>query len=319
MDAPQQILSMDPPEHTRLRRLVAKAFTARRVERLRPRAVRIVDELLDAMIAAGQPADFAAMVAWPAPMIVISELLGVPAEDRDGLRTWTERTLALGTDIAVEQIVEARDSLNAYLSGLVAARRAQPSDDLLGALVEARDEGDALSEEELVRLGVTLLISGHETTANQIGNFVYLLLAEPGRWQQLVAGPALIPAAVEELLRYTPMAVSADFARVATEELDLGGQRIRAGDAVLVQLHSADRDAAVFRDADELELTRSPNPHVAFGHGLHHCLGASLARMELQVILGALVARMPGLRLTGDVEWVADRLVRGVRGLSVGW
>jgi cytochrome P450 len=320
IDVPQVILSMDPPEHTRLRRLVAKAFTARRVELLRSRVVQIVDELLDTMVGAGPPADLARLVAWPTPMMVISELLGVPADRWADLRQWTERTLALGAGTSVEQITDARARLMEYLAGLAAERRRQPSDDLIGALVVARDEGDALSEDELVRLVMALLIAGHETTANQIGNFAYLLLSERDRWARLAeAGPEAVPAAIEELLRYTPMAMSADFARIATEDVEVGGQVVRAGDAVLVQIHSADRDAAVFRDADELDLTREPNPHIAFGHGVHHCLGAPLARMELQVVFEALVKRLPGLRLAADVEWVSDRLVRGARGLTVAW
>jgi cytochrome P450 len=320
IDVPQVILSMDPPEHTRLRRLVAKAFTARRVELLRSRVVQIVDELLDTMVGAGPPADLARLVAWPTPMMVISELLGVPADRWADLRRWTERTLALGAGTSVEQITDARARLMEYLAGLAAERRRQPSDDLIGALVVARDEGDALSEDELVRLVMALLIAGHETTANQIGNFAYLLLSERDRWSRLAeAGPEAVPAAIEELLRYTPMAMSADFARIATEDVEVGGQVVRAGDAVLVQIHSADRDAAVFRDADELDLTREPNPHIAFGHGVHHCLGAPLARMELQVVFETLVKRLPGLRLAADVEWVSDRLVRGARGLTVAW
>jgi cytochrome P450 len=320
IDVPQVILSMDPPEHTRLRRLVAKAFTARRVELLRSRVVQIVDELLDTMVGAGPPADLARLVAWPTPMMVISELLGVPADRWADLRRWTERTLALGAGTSVEQITDARARLMEYLAGLAAERRRQPSDDLIGALVVARDEGDALSEDELVRLVMALLIAGHETTANQIGNFAYLLLSERDRWSRLAeAGPEAVPAAIEELLRYTPMAMSADFARIATEDVEVGGQVVRAGDAVLVQIHSADRDAAVFRDADELDLTREPNSHIAFGHGVHHCLGAPLARMELQVVFEALVKRLPGLRLAADVEWVSDRLVRGARSLTVAW
>ncbi|MBP2326598.1 cytochrome P450 [Kibdelosporangium banguiense] len=320
IDEPESMLSMDPPEHTRLRRLVAKAFTARRVELLRPWVVQVVDELLDAMTDAGPPADFVELVAWPTPMIVISELLGVPADDRADLRRWTERTLALGAGTSVEQITDARIRLMDYLAGLAAERRRHPSDDLVGALVVARDEGDALSEDELVRLLLTLLVAGHETTANQIGNFAYLLLSEAERWSRLVeAGPSAVPAAVEELLRYTPMALSVDFARVATEDVEVGGQVVPAGDAVLVQLHSADRDTAVFPDGGELDLTRDPNPHIAFGHGAHHCLGAPLARLELHVIFEALVRRLPGLRLAREVEWVSDRLLRGARGLNVAW
>ncbi len=307
IDSPDQILSMDPPGHTRLRRLVAKAFTVRRVERLRPRMTEIVEDLVDRGVT-----DLVADLAWPLPTTVICELLGVPAADHTRFREWTEATLALR---GLEEMAAARSTLNTYLAGLIAQRREEPADDLLSALVAARDEGDRLSEEELVRLGVTLLISGHETTANQIGNFLYLLLEDPRRWDAL----SDVPRAVEELLRFTPMAVVADFARIATTDVVLGGQTIKAGEAVLVQLHAANRDPDVFAAAADLDLDRADNPHVAFGHGTHHCLGAHLARVELQVVLSTLRRRMPSLRLAdpSKVEWRANRLVRGPVALPV--
>ncbi|WP_132115769.1 cytochrome P450 [Actinocrispum wychmicini] len=320
IEDPHMILSMDPPDHTRLRRLVAKAFTARRVEELRPRVRAIVGALLGEMKA---PADLAAGLAWPLPMIVISEMLGVDEADRADFRSWTEQTLALGTGegaLSREQIVAARGHLNRYLTGLVELRRAKPTGDLLSDLVAARDEGDRLSEDELVRLGVTLLIAGHETTANQIGNFVWVLLDnDRAGWRQLLDRPELVPTAVEELLRYVPMAASAEFARVAREDVQLGGQLVRAGEAVMAQMHAANRDRAVFPDPDTVDLAREHNPHTAFGHGVHHCLGAPLARLELQVALEGLLAEMPGLRLVGEVRWRADRLVRGVTALPVSW
>ena len=322
MDSPEQIISMDPPDHTRLRTLVAKEFTARRVDGLRPRVREIVDDLLDTVCKDGSPADLAAGLAWQLPVTVICELLGVPADDHESFRTWTEMTLALGADTRHAEIVDARERLNTYLADLIARRRVDPAGDLLSDLIAARDNADRLSESELVRLGVTLLISGHETTANQLGNFVFLLLSDRRHWTRLVADPDLIPRAVEELLRYTPMAASVDFARIAVDDVQLSGRRIAAGDAVLVQLHAANRDAAVFERPDELDLARAENPHLAFGHGVHHCLGAPLARMELQVALAALVDRLPGLRLAvpaDEIPWRADRLVRGVRSLPVTW
>ncbi|EWM19759.1 cytochrome P450 [Kutzneria sp. 744] len=322
MDSPDQILSMDPPRHTRLRKLVAQAFTTRRIEQMRSRIQTLVDGLLDTMISAGPPADLAEGLAWPLPASVICELLGVPGDDHETFRAWTEATLALGEDGSVDPVT-ARDNLNTYLSDLIAERRSRPTDDLLSALVSARDHGDKLSEEELVRLGVTLLISGHETTANQIGNMAFVLLAEPDRWETLVAGgPSMIPGAVEELLRYIPMSAAADFARIARTDIELGGQHIAAGDAVLVQVCAANRDPEVFADPDSLVLDRSPNPHVIFGHGAHHCLGAQLARLELRTTLASLVTRFPQLRLAVEpeqIEWRTDRLVRGVRALPVIW
>ena len=315
------ILSMDPPEHSRLRKLVARAFTARQIERLRPRTQAIVDELLDRMIAAGSPADLAESLAWPLPITVICELLGVPVEDRDKFRVWTDRLLSL-SGAEIEQTEQARESLDAYLAELIARRRVEPTEDLLGQLVVARDEGERLSEGELVAFGVTLLVAGHETTANQTGNFVFLLLDQPQLWQQLVGDPDLVPAAVEELTRFVPLGASAAFARIATEDLELGGRLVRKGESVVTTIASANRDEAVFDRPDEINLTREQNPHVGFGYGVHHCLGAPLARLELQLAVGTLVRRLPGLRLAvpaDDVAWRVDRLVRGVRALPVAW
>jgi cytochrome P450 RapN len=315
------ILGMDPPEHSRLRKLVAKAFTSRHVDGLRPRVQAIIDELLDDMIAAGPPADLNESLTWPLPITVICEMLGVPAADRDRFRTWTDLMLAIG-GVERQRIEQARQHVNDYLAELIAVRRTEPTDDLLGQLVRARDEGDRLSETELITFGVTLLIAGHETTANQTGNMVYLLLERLELWQRLVADPDLVPQAVEELLRYIPLGAAASFARIAKEDVEVGGQLVRAGEAVLVEVASGNRDSAVFDHPDEIDLSRTDNPHVAFGHGVHHCLGAPLARLELQLAVGTLVRRLPGLRLAvpaDDVPWRADRLVRGVSALPVEW
>jgi cytochrome P450 len=311
---------MDPPDHTRVRRLVSKAFITRRVAELRSGIQEIVDNLLDRV--SGPPTDLADALAWPLPVSVMCDLLGVPEADQDRFRRWTEMTLALGVDSRPDDISGARDHLDAYLASLVDRRRARPTGDLLSALVGARDEGDRLSEEELVRLAVTLLISGHETTANQIGNAVFVLLAED-RWEELVrGGPDLVPAAVEELLRYIPLGASVDFARIATEDLELGGQQVQAGEAVFVQFYAANRDHRAFAHPDRLDLTRGNISHMTFGHGVHHCLGAPLARLEMVVAITALVTRFPALRLAvapEEVQWRSDRLVRGVRALPVAW
>lgn len=315
------ILGMDPPEHSRLRKLVAKAFTSRHIELLRPRVQAIVDGLVDDMIAAGSPADLAAALSWPLPIKVICELLGVPVADQERFRAWTDMMMSLaGQD--KEHIEQAREHIRAYLAELIAARRVEPTDDLLGQLVLARDEDDRLSEDELVTFGVTLLIAGHETTANMTGNMVYLLLERPELWQGLVADPAGVAAATEELLRFIPLGTSASFARIAKEDVALGDQLVRAGEAVLVVFAAANRDPAVFADPEEIDFARTDNPHIAFGHGVHHCLGAPLARLELQIAVGTLVRRLPGLRLAvpaDEVPWRADRLVRGVRALPVKW
>jgi cytochrome P450 len=313
---------MDPPEHGRIRSLVAKAFTVRRVEALRPRVQEIVDGLLDRMVAAGPPADFATAVAWELPVQVICELLGVPLEDRALVRRCTETIVAVGRDVTPADVTGARDRLAGCLTGLIARREAEPADDLLTALVAARDDGDRLTGRELLMLGIALLAGGHESTASQIGSFVYQLLSQRRHWRTLTGDPGLVPAAVEELLRFVPLVTVADLARIATEDLELGGLPIRARDAVLVQLDSANRDAQVFPHAGELDFGRKVNRHLAFGFGVHHCVGAPLARLELRVLLGTLVRRLPDLHLAvaaADVEWSAGRLMRSVRSLPVGW
>ncbi|GHG83283.1 cytochrome P450 [Streptomyces griseocarneus] len=318
------LLSLDPPEHSRLRRLVTKAFTHRRVSAMRPRVQEIVDGMVDRMTGAGSPADVVSAVAWPLPLTVICEILGIPAEDHGLFRDWIDRSVALSADDP-QTIKEADEALFAYISGLVAQRRARPTDDLMGQLVVARDEGDKLTELELVVFGVNLLIAGQETTANELGNFLYVLLSRPERWQALAADPALIPTAVEELLRYTPLEASVGglgFPRVALEDVELGGRTVRAGDTVVVPNASANRDASVFDRPDDLVLSRQRNQHLTFGHGAHHCLGAQLARLELQVALGTLVRRLPSLRLAvpaDEVTWKANRMMRGVEALPVTW
>jgi cytochrome P450 len=316
------MLSMDPPEHTRLRRLVAKAFTARRVEHLRPRARQIADGLIDRMVDAGPPADLVERFATPLPITVICELLGVPVEDQDRFHVWSEAIVST-TSLTPEQIKSYIDSLLGYMSGLIAQRRERPTDDLIGALVRARDEdNDRLTEDEMVRLAAGLLAAGHETTVTQIPNFVYVLLTHPEQREQLRADLDLVPSAVEELMRYVPLGVASSFARYALEDVELGGVLVRAGDPVIGSVASANRDDAVFAEPDTLDLTRSTNPHIGFGHGAHHCVGAQLARMELQVAVTALLTRLPGLRFAGpeeELEWKSGLLVRGLKRMPVAW
>ncbi|WP_054811924.1 cytochrome P450 [Nocardia arizonensis] len=315
------LLGMDPPEHTRLRKLVVRAFTGRRVQQLRPRVDYIVRTCLTEMRVKGAPADLVASFALPIPVTVICDMLGIPAADQHRFRDFSDITLST-TAYSRDEIAAARSGLEDYLAELVAHRRADPTDDLLGALVLARDDGDRLSEEELVNLGIGLLIAGHETTANQIANFVYLLLTRPALWQRLTDDPDAIPAAVEELLRFTQLGAGSSFARIATEDVELSGVLVRAGEAVLVNTQSANRDESVFPDADRLVLERDFNPHMAFGHGAHHCLGAQLARVELQVALAGLVDTFPTLRLAvplEDIPWKTGLLVRGPRELLVDW
>lgn len=315
------IVFMDPPEHTRLRQVIGGNFTPRRIERLQPRAQAIVDGLVEEMIEAGPPADLAAAVAWPLPFMVICEMLGVPMDDWDRIRTTTEEFMTLSFPDP-KRIERARADLDAYLSDLVARRRAKPADDLLGALVAARDEDDRLSEAELIRIGVSLLVAGHDTTANHIASFVYTLLSRPRYWHQLVADRDLLGPAIEELLRATPLTALANLPRIATADLEIGGQQIRAGEAVVLQLASANQDAAVFDHPEEIDFTRVKNPHLGFSFGIHHCAGMHLARMELRVALGTLLSRLPRLTLAvpaDEVRWRTNRLVRGLEALPVTW
>ncbi|MCI4063914.1 cytochrome P450 [Micromonospora sp. R77] len=316
------ILAMDPPDHTRLRRLVAKAFTARRVDELRPRTRAVADELVDGLLAAGPPADLVAHLATPLPIRVICDLLGVPVSDQDRFHTWSEAIVST-TSLAPELAQQYVDNLLAYMAGLIARRREEPADDLLTAMVRARDENaDRLTEEEVVTLAAGLLAAGHETTVTQIPNMVYVLLTTPGAWERLRAEPELVPTAVEELMRFIPLGSSAAFPRYALEDVELGGVLVRAGEPVVVSIASANRDEAVFPDADRLELGREVNPHVGFGHGVHHCVGAQLARMELRVVLETLLARTPSLHLAvpeSELTWKSGLLVRGLVALPVGW
>jgi cytochrome P450 len=312
---------LDPPEHTRLRRLVAQAFTARRVAGLRPRVEALTAALLDDLVAAGPPADLVAGFALPLPITVICELLGVPVADRDRFGDRAARLLS-STAYTREEVSAAVDELSDYLCDLIGERRARPADDLVSALVRARDDEDRLSELELVTLCGTLLGAGYENTANTIAGFTFRLLTEPALRHRLRAEPALVPAAVEELLRHSMAGLGVSHPRVATEDLDLGGARIAAGDAVFVSLPAANHDPAAFADPDRLDPDREPAPHLAFGHGIHHCLGAPLARLELTAALTALLARLPGLRLDcapEEVPWKLGLTVRGPRSLPIAW
>ncbi|GAA2636964.1 cytochrome P450 [Streptomyces axinellae] len=312
------ILSMDPPDHTRLRSLVAKAFTVRQVEKLRPRVKELTAGLLDELEAAGPPADLVDRFALPLPVAVICHMLGVPTADRPRFRVWSDDALSTSSLTAAE-FEASREELRAYMGELIAAHRADPQDDLMTALIEARDGRDRLSELELVDLCVAILVAGHETTASQIPNFVLTLLDHPDQLARLREDPGLVPGAVEELLRFVPLGSGAGQPRYATEDIEVGGTLVRAGAPVLVAVGAANRDALRFGGPGVLDISREDNKHLGFGHGVHHCLGAPLARLELQEALAALLTRFPGLRLAGDVTWKSEMLVRGPRVMPVEW
>jgi cytochrome P450 len=318
---PIGVFVSDPPEHSRLRSLIAQAFTKRRVETLRPRVRELAEGLVDDLVRDGGPVDLVQRFALPFSVTVISELLGIPPEQRQRFQTWCDALLST-TALTDEQVHNARRELSLFLREQVADRRARPTDDLLGALVRARDDAVSLSEDELVIFTGGLLTAGYETTASQLANFVYLLLRDGDGWQQLVADPARVPVAVEELLRYVPSLVIGGFTRVAVQDVPLGDIVVRAAETVVPVLGSANHDEDVFDRPEVLDLERSPNPHIAFGHGVHRCVGAQLARVELQEALAVLVTRLPGLRLATAAEqvpWKRGIIIRGVAGLPVTW
>ncbi|HKS48050.1 MAG TPA: cytochrome P450 [Amycolatopsis sp.] len=318
VDEDLSLLSMDPPDHTRLRKLVAKEFTAHRVAQLREKTQALVNGLLDQMTQRGAPADIMHDFAVPTSLTVICELLGVPVDDRPKFVAWT--TAALSTEL--DQIESAMRSLLSYFGELAERRVDNPTDDLLGALVRARDEQGRLSTDELVKLGFVLLIGGFETVANSVSNAVYTLLTRPDQLALLRADPGLVPQAVEECLRYLPISTGTGIPRVALEDVELGGVLIRAGDTVFMDEPCANRDESVFDRADIFDITRSHNPHLAFGYGIHRCIGAELARMEMQVALSSLLARFPGLKLAVDadeVPWQKGHLTRAPLTLPVAW
>ena len=316
------LMSLDPPDHTRLRKTVAGVFTKRRVGELRPATQRIAEKLLEAMEASGVPADLVASYALPLPVTVICDLLGVPRDDRDQLRSWSDALLSTSACTPAESAAAAQ-AMADYFGALVSQRRHQSTDDLLGALVQTWDRQEGrLQDEELVLLTRDLLIAGHETTASQIANCTYLLLQRPHDMDRLRADPSVMEPAVEELLRFIPLGSGSFRARVATEAVELCGVRIRPGETVFAPTVAANWDPDVFTDPGRIDFDRNPNPHVAFGHGVHHCLGAQLARMELQVALGVLLRRLPNLRLAVDeaeIAWKTGMQVRGPKALPVQW
>ncbi|MCY9787304.1 cytochrome P450 [Nocardiopsis sp. EMB25] len=315
------LMGMPPEQHRRLRRLVSRAFTPRRVADMLPEVERITEELVDGMVADGGPVDLVARLALPLPTRVICRMLGVPVEDQDLFRRFSDALMS-STRYTEAEITGAMEQFSAYLYDLAAKRRAEPEDDLLSALIQVSDDEGRLTEPELLMLIGGLLVGGHETTANQLAGNVLLLLREPEHYQRLCAEPELIPTAVEELLRYLPLWSSVPASRVATEDLEIAGVRIRAGEAVVYSLTSANRDGEVFDDPDTFSLERDPNPHLSFSKGPHYCVGAALARMELQCATEALVTRIPKLRLAvpeNEIGWHRGMLIRSPQELLVTW
>ncbi|MEW2356364.1 cytochrome P450 [Spirillospora sp. NPDC029432] len=313
------MLDVEPPAHTRLRRLVSRAFTARMVEGLRPMIRGLAEELAGNLAAAGG-GDLLAEVAEPLPVNVIAEMLGVPREDRPLLRPWSADICGMyelnPPEEAQRAAVRAAVEFSDYLRGLARSRRAAPRDDLISALAQVVDEGgDRLTEDELIGTCVLLLNAGHEATVNATGNGWWSLFRNPGELERLRDDPSLVPSAAEELMRYdTPAPM---FERWVLEDIEVGGVAIPRGAEIALQFASANRDPEVFADPDRLDLGRDPNPHITFGLGIHYCLGAPLARIELAESYGALLRLAPGMRPAREPEWKPGFVLRGLTALHV--
>lgn len=318
----RSMLHADPPEHTRLRKLANKAFTARRTEGLRPRIGAIVDELLDAAVAAGPAMELIGAFAYPLPITVICELIGIPPGDRHRVRTWSRQlvnqTAAVLTPDACQRIEQVAEEFEEYLRDLIGKRRAEPADDILSALVAVAQSDERLTENELLSTCYLLLVAGHETTVNLIGNGTLALLRHPDQLRRLRQDPTLIRSAVEELLRYDSSVQLVT--RIVVGQVEVGGQTLGDGEFVFALLAAANRDPDCFPDPDRLDLGRANNRHLSFGNGPHFCLGAPLARLEGEVAIGALVRRLPALRLDTDtIEWRPKPALRGLERLPVAY
>jgi len=315
------ILFMNPPDHTRIRSLVSKAFTPRATERLRASIQQVVDDLIDPMEASGS-FDLIAGLAYPLPVIVICELLGIPEEDRDRFTEWSAAlaealdAFSLNRPDIVERANAGALGLTTYFRGLVARRRQDPREDLLSAMIAAEEQGDRLTEDELLATSVLLFFAGHETTVNLIGSGMRQLLLHPEQLAKLRADPSLIQSAVEELLRFDGPVQRTG--RTVSADVELGGVTLHRGDRVVGFVAAANRDPAQFPEPDRLDITRSDNQHLAFGAGIHYCVGAALARAEAQIAIDTLLRRFPTLKLQDAAPtWRETAIIRGMTALPL--
>jgi cytochrome P450 len=322
MDRQRSFLFLDPPDHTRLRGLVSKAFTRRRIEQMRPRVEQLVDGYLDAIAAKGD-LELVTDLAYPLPVTVISEMLGVPPEDRDTFQAWS-RLLAHSLDAGLipqpeEQLRAQRRAVNefrAYFTELTERRRHEPTEDLLTGLVQAEEAGDRLSQDELLSTCILLLIAGHETTVNLIGNAVLTLLRHPDQWQLLVDDPALALAATEETLRFDPPVQLTS--RTALEDVEVAGATVPKGGSAVCALGAANRDPRAFEHPERFDIRREDNKYLSFGKGVHYCLGAPLARLECEVTLAAFARRVVRPALVADPpDYTSNAILRGVAALPI--
>jgi len=312
--------TMDPPRHTEHRQMVAHDFSVKRVEELRPTLQRIIDDILDRMIAEGPPADFVDRFAIAVPSSVICELLGIPHSDHDFFQSRT-RVFTSNTASAEEALSAGRELVDEYLATLLKQKDREPKDDLLSRIMVTHVRSGELTEHEVVSLARMLLVAGHETTANMISLGTLLLLQHPEQLSLLRDSPSLIPAAVEEIIRFTSIA-HAGQRRVAIDDVEIGGQIIRAGEGIVAFNPAANRDATVFSNPDQFDVTRDARRQLGFGFGRHACLGQPLARAELQIVFQTLLRRLPGLRLAAPAESLRfkdDMLVYGVESLPIEW
>ncbi|MFE3592351.1 cytochrome P450 [Streptomyces niveus] len=320
---PGSLFTTDAPEHTRLRRLVSREFTARRVQNMRPRIQELTDGLLDEMEKLDGPVDLNTALAFPLPVMVICELLGVPFEDRDRFREWSDAFVSI-TAHTPEEMAAQRQQMIGYLGELVKRKREEPTDDLMGALVVASDEEGSLNEYELIVMAATILVAGHETTVSMIGKIVLTLLRHPEQMAMLREHPEKLDHAIEELMRVNPIGDGGPL-RITLEDVEVGGTLIPKGSAVLAAVCSANQDPDRFpgAQANEFDPERPEAVHhVAFGHGPHFCVGAALARAELQIVISSLLNRFPGLRLAeevGSLELTTGMMVHGLKDLPVTW
>ncbi|MEU6104315.1 cytochrome P450 [Streptomyces flaveolus] len=312
---------MDPPASSRLRSLISKGFAPRHMERMRARTQHVVDELLDRMAECGAPADLTEHLADPLPLATICEVLDIPEADRAQLRAHARTMMDTGVDNR-DDAVRAKADLRAYFQSLTRSRRENPGDDLISVLATARDGDELLDDEELAVMAMVLLITGQDTTTYEIGNIAYTLLTRPAELAMLRAEPEMLPQAIEELLRFIPFRKGVGIPRVAMEDVTLSGVTIKKGDIVHVSYLTANRDRGKFERPDELDLKRSGPSHMTFGWGGHHCLGAPLATTELQVAIGTLLERFPGLKLAkpaDEVLWNRTSIWRYPLALPVTW
>jgi cytochrome P450 len=319
---PDLLVNMDPPRQTRVRRLALTAFAAPQIKTMREWVTQVVDDDLDHLLEQGSGADFIETVAWNVPLTVLTSILGVPRDEAPSFRRWVDEMV--GADTEINDRMRAAETMTEYVRGLIAERRERETDDLLSVLVHARDDNDQLTEDELVSLSITLFLGGFETTAAQLGSTVYTLMTHRHLWQELLDDPTLQPAALEELWRWIPsFRFGTTMVRWANEDVELSGVVIPGGDAVVAEHSVANRDESVFAHGWELDFHRvDPQPHLSLAWGVHRCLGAHLAHLEVEATLDRLLTRLPTLELAvapDDVHWSESTFLRSAVHLPLTW